>query len=164
MTNEQQLDVQALLDGELSVRKARRVAEMTLRDPDAASLHAGLKSIRETLVQGAPRPILAQSREFYWSGIRRGIQELERQGEPRSAVALGWRRALWPIAAMAVCFLVVWLRNPAENGGAADASADTLMVETTQSGCDAATYQDQADGATLVWFSTDQEAPPTREF
>ncbi|HXE43061.1 MAG TPA: hypothetical protein VN516_08555, partial [Candidatus Baltobacteraceae bacterium] len=111
---------------------------------------------------------MPESREFYWSKIAREIQKLE--PERNSLAAFDWRRLLWPISltagAIAVCFLVVVSQNsPADKFGTAivaSSDLDTPIVEPTQADSEAITYQDEADGTTLVWFSADDNSVPAK--
>src|SRR5258706_239311 len=83
MTNEQQLKLQAFLDGELPEREAREILAWTQRDSGAAALLAELKNTRQAMTGAAPQMKVPESREFYWSRIAR---EVQRQ-EPRATVA-----------------------------------------------------------------------------
>ena len=81
MTNEQQLKLQAFLDGELPEREAREILAWTQRDRDAAALLAELKNTRQVMQKSEPHLSVPESREFFWSKIEREIQ----RGEPQAA-------------------------------------------------------------------------------
>ena len=170
MTTEQQLKLQAYLDGELSGREVRSV-ELWLQDNhDAVKVLTELKNTRQVLTENEPQIQFPESREFYWSKIEREIQKL--QPEEISEASFDWRRLLWPISltagAIAVCFLAVILQNPVADkpAQAAEVSSDgdAPVVESAQADSEAMTYEDKSDGTTLVWFSADDNAAVTKTF
>ena len=165
MNEEQQLKLQAFLDGELPESEAREMAAFVQQDASAAALLAELKSTSETLAGAEPARFVPESREFYWSKIEREIQE-PGQVDFRPAVpAVNWRHLLWPIGATAVCFAFVLIgtvqMNQAETASALSAEMDAPIVEPAQADSEAITYEDKADNTTLVWFSkSDDNAVP----
>ena len=170
MNEEQQLKLQAYLDGELPARDARDVAAWVEGDPAAAALLDGLKAVREALDVAQPQVAVPETREFYWSKIARRIEVLERT-ESDVRPAWRWQNLLWPIGATAVCLAVVLLQNPF--AGTKDPTlasiapdADTPIVEAMQPDSEATTYRDESDGTTLVWFSMNDNHPakPTATF
>src|SRR4051812_3107727 len=78
MNEEQQLKLQAFLDGELPERDAREITAWLQRDAAAAALFAELKATRQALAAAETPVALPESREFYWSKIARDLQALER--------------------------------------------------------------------------------------
>lgn len=159
MNEQQQLRLQAFLDGELPEKERREVAAWVERDEAAARLLAGLKAVHETLVVAEPAATMPESREFFWSRIEREIQRCDRE-QAEVPFAVNWRRWLWPVGAMAAFFLVVMLSRPApepETVAAVTVDVDTPIVETAQPDEAAATYCDKSSGVTLVWFSTDEQ-------
>ncbi len=147
MREEEQLKLQAYLDGELPASEAQKVADRLARDAEATALVTELRQTRSA-VAGFDKEIrLPESREFYWSKIQR---EIERQEKPSSQpeAAFSWillfRRALVPVTAVAmVALLAVFLgRQPADMGS-----------ETSLHDAGAFTYHDYERGATLVWLS-----------
>ncbi|MDD5140900.1 MAG: hypothetical protein PHY43_11640 [Verrucomicrobiales bacterium] len=161
MNQEQQLKLQAFLDGELPEREAREILAWTQRDGAAAALLAELKNTREAMVKSEPHLSVPESREFFWSKIEREIQRLEpRTAEtPGTSVFVALRRWLLPavavsalvIAGVIVHFKAPTIAPPARVTNVADADAPT--VETTLANSDATTYRDASEGTTLVWFS-----------
>jgi anti-sigma factor RsiW len=164
MNQEQQLKLQAFLDGELPEREAREILVWTQRDHEAAALLAELKNTRQAMAQSEPHLSVLESREFFWSKIER---EIQRQ-EPRAASAPGvsifaaLRRFLLPASAVAtlvIAGMLAYFNMPkavVENVADAD---DTPSVETALADSDATTYRDASEGTTLVWFS--DNAPDT---
>jgi negative regulator of sigma E activity len=150
MTEEQQLKLQAFLDNELPETEAREVAGLVARDREATDLLKELRHTRRALKESALNVKLPESREFYWSKIQREIERLE--PEPAAAESAPFlarvRRFLVPagaVAAAAILALVVGL--PSLRTGAAP---DTELA-VADSGT--FTYNDDANGTTLVWLS-----------
>ena len=159
MTQEQQLKLQAFLDGELPEREAREILAWTQRDSAAAGLLAELKNTRQAMANAEPHLSVPESREFFWSKIEREIQRREpvAAATPEPSVFAALRR--WLIPAVAVCALVIaglvaHFHAPTA-GVTIVADADALIVETTLANSDVTTYRDASEGTTLVWFSYD---------
>ncbi len=159
MTQEQQLKLQAFLDGELPAREAREILTWTQRDREASSLLAELRNTRQALAKSEPHLSLPESREFFWSKIEREI----RRQEPAAAAAPGASRPAmlrdWLLPAVAAGALVLVAAgllvhfNVPKPAPETAADADTPTVETTLANSDATTYRDASEGTTLVWFS-----------
>src|SRR6185437_389915 len=108
MTEEQQLKVQAFLDGELPESDSREVAAWLAQDADAAALLGELTNTRNALKGFAPEIKIPESREFYWSKIKREIERAapEPVAAPKASL-FGWfRRALVPLGTVAALALV----------------------------------------------------------
>lgn len=150
MDYEQQLKLQAYLDGELSGAEARQVGEWVTRDHAAAALLAELRQTGAALKGFEAELRLPESRDFYWSRIQGAIERQEasaRQKIGERPWLLALRRLLVPVTGLAVviAFTVVGLRHT--GGSPAEDSVTTL--EDVQ----AFTYHDFSAGATLVWLS-----------
>lgn len=168
MNDEQQLKLQAFLDGELPEREAREILAWTQRDGAAAALLQELKNTRQAIVNSEPHLSLPESREFFWSKIEREIQRLEppAAAAPEPSVLAALRRWLLPAVAagaLAIAGVIAHFNAPkAVVETVADADADAPSVETTLANSDATTYRDASEGTTLVWFSSaadDRPAP-----
>jgi anti-sigma factor RsiW len=163
MNLEQQLKLQALLDGELPEREAREILAWTQRDADAAALLAELKNTRQAMAKSEPHLRVPESRDFFWSKIEREIQRLEPQttSAPKVSFFAAWRRFLLPASAIATLVIAGMLAHfsvpKAVVESVADAD-DTPAVETTLASAAATTYRDAGEGTTLVWFSDDSTA------
>src|SRR6185503_20374959 len=98
------LKYQAFVDGELSEREARSVAEAIARDPEAQALVAELRATRTALAGNEPEVSLPETPEFYWSKIEREIRRCDANPSAGrwAAVFAGWRRFLAPLAGVAV--------------------------------------------------------------
>lgn len=149
MTEEQQIKLQAFLDGELAEREARAVASWLAQDAEAAALLGELKHTRAALAN-FERPIqLPETREFYWSKIEREIQ-IESAPAPKSrqhGMYAFWRRAFavaGGFASLAVALLIALStgRQPRP------ADAEVALADTGTM-----TFRNYESGATLVWLS-----------
>lgn len=151
MTDEQQLKLQAFLDGELPEDEAREVAAWVARDSEAKALHAELKNTRRAIKESEPRVQLPESREFYWSKIQRQIERLEPvtpkpvKTSPLSAV---WK-LLVPLSAVAV-FVIAGLLT--FHGAAPAHPRHFAETEVAAADSGAFTYRDYSAGMTLVWL------------
>lgn len=148
----QELKLQAYLDNELPPEEAREVANWLARDREAVALLKSLKATRQALAQFESGIRVPESREFYWSKIRREIETLEAaRPEP---VRVSWlvqlRRFLIPASAAALLVIagfVVTRDDSLPRGGSVE------ELETAVADPKAFTYRDYASGATLVWLS-----------
>ena len=150
MTNDQQLKLQAFVDGELPEGEAREMAAWVGRDPEAAGLLAELRHTRQALGGFSDECRLPETREFFWSKIEREITREESQSPAEAQKTGWWHRFLVPLGAVAGLALVVMvagLRFGLFPGGP--------MPETETSVADAGTftYHDYQSGTTLVWLS-----------
>jgi anti-sigma factor RsiW len=162
MNQEQQLKLQAFLDGELPEREKRKVLLWLQDDHEAAALLAELKNTRQAMAGSETRLNVPATREFFWSKIEREIQRLEPRAKATPEVSLlgGLRRWLLPataVAAVVIAGMIVHFHT-SKAVGQNVAEAETTTVETTLASGDATTYRDAGEGTTLVWFSDDAPA------
>ena len=155
MDYEGQLKLQAFLDGELSEAQAQEVSGWLVRDPEAAALLGELRNTRQAMVGQEMGIALPESREFFWSKVRR---EIERAPAPEAGSAFPWasivRRFLAPASALAVLGVALLLTFRPGDG---------LPAETALADPGAFTYHDYSAGTTLVWLSypADNEKAPS---
>src|SRR3954463_8797743 len=111
MTDEQQLKLQAFLDGELPETDSREIAAWLARDADATALLGELKNTRNALKGFEPELKVPESREFYWSKIKREIERSAPVVAPVETVSLfaRLRRVLMPLGAVAAVALMGFL-------------------------------------------------------
>lgn len=153
MEYNQQLKLQAYLDGELPEAEAREVANWLARDREAVALLTELRNTRQALAGFEAGWRVPESEDFYWSKIRR---EMERLDSAAASVCppIPWykrlRGVLIPAAAaavLAIAGLVVMqelgLRQRGPSGEAETALADAGTF----------TYRDFSARATLVWLT-----------
>lgn len=157
MTNQDQLKLQAFLDGELPARDAAEMRDLLTRDAEASALAAELRNTASVFEGNEVERALPESREFFWSKIEREIQRLDDQ-PARPILGESWfawlRRHLLPVGGMAVilCLLAIVAvhtsrsRNPF---GQMDLASDDMGSYT---------YRDQANKMTMVWLY-DRETP-----
>jgi anti-sigma factor RsiW len=170
MNQEQQLKLQAFLDGELPESEAREILAWTQRDSAAAGLLAELRNTRAAMAKSEPHLSVPESREFFWSKIEREIERLEPQvaSAPKVSIFIMLRRLLLPagaVAAVAITGMIAYFNfpNSAPKPGVEEvADADTTTVETTLANSDATTYRDASEGTTLVWFSPTVDDSPAQ--
>jgi anti-sigma factor RsiW len=149
-----QIKIQAFLDGELAGAEAREIAALIARDREAAMLHTELKHTRQALAGAETGVTLPETREFYWSKIRREIEKTEQpQAAPLPEPSL-WQlvsRLLKPVTAVAVVVLLgaVVFNQIGLNGG-----SDLLVASSDM---DTITFRDDSDGTTYVWFADSSE-------
>jgi anti-sigma factor RsiW len=162
MTEEQQLELQSFLDGELPEKEARNVAAWLARDAEATALANELRNTRKALAGFEPGLKLPETREFYWSKIEREIQRLEPVpapgAEPVSLFVLLRRLLALTTAFVAIAIVGILAARQFGPGG----HAQTLAMETTLADASAFTYRDQAQGMTVVWLSYPAENEFTR--
>lgn len=152
MDNEQQLKLQAFLDGELAEADAREVASWVARDAGATALANELRNTRRAIKLAAPDVRVPESREFYWSKIQREIERLEVAPAPERKLSLGtWiRRLLIPtgaVAAVVAALLIAARQSDLIPAGHHSRSSMAVSDPGTF------TYQDYENGTTLVWLS-----------
>ena len=154
MTEEQQLKLQAFLDGELPESDGREVAAWLAQDADATALLGELKNTRNALKGFEPEVKLRESREFYWSKIKREIERTapERAVAPKASLFTWFRRALAPlgtVAALALVALVVVHSFSSGGRRPIPMTADVMIGGEAN----AFTYRDDAQDMTVVWLS-----------
>jgi len=150
--HETQLKIQAFLDGELAETEAREIAALIAKDRAAAALHTELKNTSRAIAteQGMPLP-QAESREFYWSKIKRDIARLEPPRAVAPPAPTVWEvinRLLKPVAAVAA--VVVLGTILFQQAGAQAGGSDVLIASADT---DAITFRDDSNGTTYVWFA-----------
>jgi anti-sigma factor RsiW len=152
MDYDAQLRLQAFLDGELPEAETSEVANWVARDREAAAQLEELRNTGKALAGLEAGIQLPESREFFWSKVRREIQRLEMlapKSAPTSRFAQ-WRRFLVPASALALVFVAgILLIQPVGQIGRTPAGD----IETALSDAGAFTYRDYTAGTTLVWLS-----------
>jgi anti-sigma factor RsiW len=147
-----QLKLQAFLDGELPSGDARKVELWLAQEADAQALLGELRATRAALAGFDTGVQLPETREFYWSKIKREIQRQPpaESASPTVPFLVRVRRFLIPASAVAV-LMVAGLVALGPYGGSSRLQGPEL--EATQASPGAFTYRDHASGTTLVWLS-----------
>ena len=157
MNHDQELKLQSYLDGELSVRESKQVAEWIAKDNDARLLYEELKMAKTAVLDNEPQMKLPESREFFWSKIEREIQRQEAQPvrEESGLSLVGWlHRFLVPISAAAVVAVigVVMISKSAR--------FDTASVETLNEEMGSISFRSEADRMTVIYlYDRSTESP-----
>jgi hypothetical protein len=161
----QELKIQAYLDNELPENEAREIANLLARDRDAVALLQALRTTRKALSRFETGTRVPETREFYWSKIRRQIEALEAAKEhvpvPKPvSVFTQLRRLLVPMAGLGILLFagLIATRNVAWFGSR-PASMETAIADTK-----AFTYRDYDAGATLVWLSYPADRDTSDDF
>ncbi len=151
MNEDLQLKLQAYLDGELPSGEARAVAELLARDSAARALLAELTNTRDAILSHEADIKVPESREFYWSKIRRQIDREEQAAPAIKTISFSERirRFLVPAGAVATVAIAVMLTFP---GNSVNGDAFTDVADA-----DAFTYHDYESGTTLVWLDYPDE-------
>jgi anti-sigma factor RsiW len=148
MDYEAQLKLQAYLDGELPENEQREVANWLARDQEAVALLGELRQTRKAMAGFEDGIRLPESREFYWSKIRREIERQEPvrpQAPPAVSLLARLRRWLVPAAGVATVILAGLLMLPS--------SDRTAPMETALADSSALIYHDYPSKATFVFLS-----------
>lgn len=151
MNEEQQLKLQAFLDGELPEDEARETASWLARDAGATALLNELRNTRKAFKGSEANVQLPESREFFWSKIEREIQRLEPVSQAAPSVSLleRLRRLLVPMGAVAALVLAgLFTYNQLGLGGL----SHSTEVEMAMADSNGFTYRDYSAGMTLVWL------------
>src|SRR5262245_57297279 len=120
MNEEQLLQLQAWVDGELPEAEARRLEQWLQTNLEAQALVAELRMTKSFLAGNEPEYRLQATREFYWSKIQRTIEREKAipatDGPP--AWVLGWRRLFAPLSGLAlIAFMAIVSLNLLNRGG-----------------------------------------------
>ncbi len=161
INHETELQLQAYLDGELSAGEARAVAEFLERDAGAQALYRELTTAKALLAKNELERKLSDSREFYWSKIRRQIEREESSPAKASkepALARWWSRFLAPAGVLAglAILLVVVLQSP-EGGKTLLALDDSHEIETPLEETSSFSFRSEAAAMTVVWVDSHRE-------
>jgi anti-sigma factor RsiW len=151
MEYQEQLKLQAYLDGELPEAEAREMANRLARDRDAVALLGELRQTRQALAGFESAIRLPESGDFYWSKIRREIERLEPAAVATPAPVSFWaklRRALVPAGALALLAIAGLMVVNGPQGLTSVPEGETALADAS-----AFTYRDFAAGTTLVWLS-----------
>ena len=104
MNWEQQLELQAWIDGELSARDARRVAVFAESNADARLLVDELRMAKAFISSNETEVTVPETREFYWSQVQSRIERAESVSETSSVLSwpFVWRRLVSPLSGLAL--------------------------------------------------------------
>jgi len=151
MNYEEQLKIQAYLDGELSSRESRHVADWLARDAEARALMTALSQTKSLLSANELPVKVPGSREFYWSQVERQIQseDAAEYVHPHRPFTFWLWRLLAP-AGVAV-MLALWVGMPMRSHTVTKI-ASREVIETPLPGTSTITFQ--CEGLSVVWVDT----------
>jgi anti-sigma factor RsiW len=150
------LKLQAHLDGELAPDEAREVVSLLQRDAEARALFDELKGTRRVLAANEPEIEVPESREFYWSKIRRELERLEREPQVRPQRVWGiarWLRLALPVCAVLVFAVVMLHRSAFAPGPGSPLFAVGDEIETPLEELNSFTFRSESARMTVVWVS-----------
>ncbi len=170
MNHEQQHRLQSWVDGQLDPTTAQEVARWVEAEPEARQLSENLRQVRQRVRDHEPARRVPESREFYWSKIRKGIEagdaaEAARTPARRGAwTGIHWWRWLFPVGAAALILLVLRpgmprngdFRPVAQVSSLETASTEGAVVsgheiETPSPELSSLTFYSSQDAMTVVW-------------
>lgn len=158
MNEELELKLQAYVDGELSAGEVSEVEALLQSNAEARDLVTELRNTSGALSAFEAELKVPDSREFYWSKIRRQIEREEAVPAARPTIPW-WQKILVPGGAFAAIAIAVMLALSPGGGGGPKA-----LLETDLADVDAITYRDEAEQMTVVWLSYPVENEFTEAF
>jgi hypothetical protein len=147
------LRVQALADGQLSGADAEEVARLLSGDEQKRLLHDELRLLKTLLRENEVGRSVPETREFYWSQIRRGIECGPLEGG-RATGGWGWWLG-WLVPAGATAMLCLYWFWPTEWWSGSTAGLlvgheiETPMEETTSFA-----FRSESAAMSVVWVET----------
>lgn len=161
MNVDQQLKLQAWVDGELPEAEARQVAALVDSDKQAQSLVAELRLAQSIFAGNEPEVKLPESRDFYWSKIQREIERCEKAATPAATSvswAFAWRRLLTPLAGVAVVAFLSVVSLNLFHQKADDSLRYLVEVEDLSEEVGSISYKSQSENMFVVYlYNKDQE-------
>ena len=162
MNLEQQLKLQAWVDGELPEAEARQLAALVHEHNDARDLVGELRATKSFLAGNETEATLPESGDFYWSKIRREIEREEQAASRPAAVswAFAWRRLIAPLSGVAlVAFLSILSLNVFQRQSVDDGANYLVEVENLSEDIGSISYRSQSENMFVVYlYKKDQEA------
>ncbi len=155
MNEETKLKLQAHLDGELSSGEAGEISALLNQDNEAQSLARELGFVRQAMIGNETILKLPETHDFFWSKIKREIEQSEKQSEP--VAAKGWWRPSFAryIGGLAAASALLMISLLAFNGQNTSLPAE---MESTGEDMGTITYHSDADQMTVVYlFDRDRE-------
>ncbi len=150
MNTDKILKIQAYLDNELSSDEARQIATWLDRDPEARSLFHELRDIKSAIVGNEVSLAVPESREFYWSKIKRSI-EAEPIEIVHPPIFARWLRWATPFAAAAATIALLVSFTAFDLPGLRLKVA-VHEIDDSQEEDSSITFHSQAEGMTVVWI------------
>jgi hypothetical protein len=167
MNVEQQLKLQAWVDGELPEAEARQIAAFAQNESDAHALAQELRLTKGFLAGNEPEVKLPESADFYWSKIRREIESVEKAANatPRMAWTFAWRRLMAPLSGLAlIAFLSILSLNVFHQQPIDDSAKYLVEVENLSEDIGSISYRSQSENMFVVYlYKKDQDTESNLE-
>lgn len=167
MNGDLQLKLQAWVDGELSGDDARRVEALVAGNKEAAALAGELRMTRSFLSGNETTVDVPESREFYWSKIRREIERQESAVTSSGGGASIWnalRRFMVPASGLALVMVLAALSvKYFAPTSFEDAAAQLVEVENLTDEMGSIAYRSQADNMFVVYLYAKDQGPVEEE-
>jgi len=152
--NETELNVQALVDGELTGREAEELRRRLESDAELKALHTRLTAMRGLMVNSELPRTLPESGDFHWSKIAQAIEREERQVDrtTKSSMSAKWLlRWVVPLAGVVCLVLVLTMKQTAPP------DLDILLgsdyeLELSVDDLDVMTFNTGDDAMSIVWL------------
>lgn len=151
--------LQAWIDGELNDADARQVEAWVNQDPEARQFCDELRGFSQLLRSHEPVRTVPETRDFYWSAIRRGIERQEaaenRKQAPGTPSASRRGSAWWiawilPAGAFALAALLFF--GPAGGRRAPRQAIAGHKIESPDVGMTSVTFYSAQESMTVVWL------------
>lgn len=157
MNRDQELQLQAYMDGELSRAQAQRIENGLLASNEGRQLLEELRWIDRMLASNEPGTTVPETREFYWSRIEHGIALAEAAAARRSSVsASAWlspSRWLAPVSGFAiVCVLALAATQFFDFSPTGLASGQLARVESPSKSMESYSFESKSENVFVIWL------------
>ena len=162
--NETELNVQALVDGELTGAEADAFRARIEGDDALRELHARLTAVRG-LMAGAELPrTLPESGDFHWSQISKAIEQGDRQAKRLAKPASGTGSLLrWVTPLVGLGCILLLLTSPSRHNGPPDLGillSSDHELELSADEIDVMTFNTGDDNISVVWLDFSMDLRP----
>jgi anti-sigma factor RsiW len=157
INHETELRLQAYLDGEVSSVEVGEISRLLDGDAEARALYEELKATKTLLIGNDVELKLPESREFYWSTIRREIERAEHVQSTNVSEAVAspwWMRFVAPACVLAAfgVFVAVSLKSPETS--APLLAFDGHEIDTPLEETSSFSFGSETAGMTVVWVDS----------
>ena len=160
MNQDRELKIQALLDNELSGRELAELERSLQTDSEGQALLNELRMTKAMLAGNEAELKVSDTREFYWSQIKRQIEAAEVAAPaPRTPFWVAWRRYFAPVAGVAVVAMLAVFSMKFYDVGLEDSTPHHLAeVENLSEHSSSLSFKSQAANMFVVWvYNKDQQ-------
>ena len=156
--------IQAYVDEELPEAELAEVEALLQSDEALLGLSEELREGRELLRANELERAVPEPRDFYWSNIARGIEEIDQAGTPiESTVPSGrsltdWLKWLVPVGGVAALLFLAMLsqfNGPQGNAKQTEKASSYHEVDSPLDSGSLITFRSNTEGVTVVWITSD---------